>query len=99
LGRALNANFVRNGWVCEPSSGRLVLITPLGLTELRRLFDLSMVEPATSALCDLGAKGGQAASVKSSGAGRRTKVPEERTRGPQALRYGDFDFSPMSRMT
>ena len=30
--------------------------------------------------------------IRVSGAGRRTKVPEERTRGPQAGSYGDFGF-------
>jgi hypothetical protein len=30
--------------------------------------------------------------VKSFGRRRRTKVSEERTRGPQALIYGDFGF-------
>ena len=34
----------------------------------------------------------QSALVKSFGRRRRTKVSEERTRGPQATVYGDFGF-------
>jgi hypothetical protein len=35
---------------------------------------------------------GQTASLKSFGRRRRTKVVDERTRGEQALVYGEFDF-------
>ena len=36
--------------------------------------------------------------IRVSGAGRRTKVPEEGTRGPQCDGYGDFDLRLRSAM-
>jgi len=38
---------------------------------------------------------GPAENLKSFGRRRRTKVVDERTRGEQALVYGEFDFQPM----
>ena len=38
-------------------------------------------------------------TLRVSGADRRTKVPEERTRGPRALRYGVFTIWLVERLS
>ena len=41
LGRALYTYFVREGWLSQPSSGRVVSITSRGTSQLNRHFDLA----------------------------------------------------------
>jgi DNA-binding transcriptional ArsR family regulator len=45
VGRALYEGLVRTGWVCAPTGGRAVQVTPLGLSGLARHFYVTLAQP------------------------------------------------------